>query len=319
MAELAVRAYVGNFKGPKGDKGDKGDKGQQGSNGATGAPGATGAKGETGTRGSLWYNGVGITGTSTTSTVFAKSGVTAALVGDYYINTGTGGDRGRVYRCTVAGAASVAKWVYAGTIVGPQGQQGIQGPIGPAGPNSADLINVVDTHGAAVSPGATTKVQTLINAIADKVANKLLLRSDVVSQIVNDAEKAASMAALYSVKQQVTQLNSDLDGKTSNVAITGDYIDTYALKAHIVAGSAMISGNLKLKKTVPTGANTVVGRIPTTDVPLTTVYFSLLTPNGEAYLASFDGGGNLTIYNYTGAAVPVAVQLYVIGLTWVFK
>ena len=154
------RAYVGNFLGPQGPKGDKGDTGAQGPKGATGATGPqgpkgdtgatgpqgptgpagqngatgpTGPKGDTGQRGSQWYSGTGITGTSTTATVFSGSGVTAALVGDYYLNTSAG----YVYKCTVAGAASVAKWVYAGSIKGPTGAQGPTGPTGATGPQGA--------------------------------------------------------------------------------------------------------------------------------------------------------------------------------------
>ena len=75
--------------------------------------GATGTKGATGTRGSRWSTGTAITGTSTTAAVFA-TGITDALVNDMYLNTSTG----YVYRCTTAGNASTAKWVYAGCING---------------------------------------------------------------------------------------------------------------------------------------------------------------------------------------------------------
>lgn len=152
MAEI----LIGNVKGPQGDTGPKGDTGPQGPKGATGATGPQGPKGDTGSqgatgpqgpkgdkgdtgatgqRGSQWYSGTGITGTSTTATIFSGSGVTSALVGDYYINTNSD----YVYRCTVAGAPSTAKWVYTGSIkgaTGPQGpkgdkgDQGIQGPPG---------------------------------------------------------------------------------------------------------------------------------------------------------------------------------------------
>ena len=66
-------------------------------------------KGTPGTAGSSaqWYTGTGITGTSTTATIFSGSGVGNAQVGDMYLNTSTQ----NTYRCTVAGAASVAKWV----------------------------------------------------------------------------------------------------------------------------------------------------------------------------------------------------------------
>lgn len=153
MAEL--RAFVGNFIGPQGPKGETGAIGPQGPQGATGPKGATG---NTGQRGSQWYNGTGITGTSTTATIFASSGVSAALVGDYYLNTSTG----YVYRCTVAGAASVAKWVYAGSIkgaTGAQGPQGTKGDTGPQGPKgdagAQGLQGPKGDTGAAGATGAT--------------------------------------------------------------------------------------------------------------------------------------------------------------------
>ena len=54
------------------------------------------------------YAGTGITGTSTTATVFSGSGVSSAKVDDEYVNTSTF----KIYKCTVAGAPSAAKWVY---------------------------------------------------------------------------------------------------------------------------------------------------------------------------------------------------------------
>lgn len=85
--------------------------------GAKGETGETGAKGETGTRGSRWNHGTAITGTNSTGTVFSGSGITDALINDYYLNTQTG----NTYRCTVAGNASTAKWAYSGCIKGPEG------------------------------------------------------------------------------------------------------------------------------------------------------------------------------------------------------
>ena len=92
-----------NFQIPRGETGGKGD---------------TGAAG---TRGSRWSTGTAITGTSTTAAVFSGSGITDALVNDMYLNTSTG----YVYRCTTAGAAGVAKWVYAGSINGSITEAGI--------------------------------------------------------------------------------------------------------------------------------------------------------------------------------------------------
>ena len=79
----------------------------------------TGARGAAGSS-AQWYSGTKITGTSTTATIFSDSGITAAKVGDMYLNT----DTMNTYRCTVAGAASVAKWVYIGNIKGATGETG---------------------------------------------------------------------------------------------------------------------------------------------------------------------------------------------------
>ena len=101
--------------------------------GATGSQGPQGAKGATGTRGSQWYRGTAITGTSTTGTIFSGSGISSALVNDMYLNTSTG----YVYTCTTAGAASVAKWVYSGSIKGATGAKGDTGAQGPQGEKGA--------------------------------------------------------------------------------------------------------------------------------------------------------------------------------------
>ena len=96
-AASAKWVYVGNIKGQTGDVG----------------PGA------------VWYTGTKITGTgtSTTATAFSGSGITAAKVGDMYLNTSTY----NTYRCTVGGAASAAKWVYVSNIKGGKGDTGAPG------------------------------------------------------------------------------------------------------------------------------------------------------------------------------------------------
>ena len=78
-----------------------------------GTPGAAGSSAQ-------WYTGTAITGTSTTATTFPDSGITAAKVGDMYLNTSTQ----NTYRCTVAGNASTAKWIYASNIKGQTGGTG---------------------------------------------------------------------------------------------------------------------------------------------------------------------------------------------------
>ena len=82
-----------------------------------------GSTGGTGAAGGRWYSGTGITGTSTTATIFSGSGVSSAVVGDMYLNTSTY----NTYRCTIAGAASAAKWVYVNNIKGDKGDTGDAG------------------------------------------------------------------------------------------------------------------------------------------------------------------------------------------------
>ena len=111
-----ARVLIGNFKGPKGDKGDTGE-------------GKTGPAGAAGQRGSRWSEGTAITGTNTTATVFSGTGIADALANDMYMNTSTG----NVYRCTVGGAAAVAKWVFAGNLKGTKGDKGNTGAKGATG------------------------------------------------------------------------------------------------------------------------------------------------------------------------------------------
>lgn len=100
------RRIIGNIKGPQGAQGLQGPQGVQG---------LPGAKGD---RGSKWFEGTGIIGTSVEEEIYIDSGVTEAKVDDCYLNVETG----YVYVCRVPGSASEAKWVYVGSIRGPQPQ-----------------------------------------------------------------------------------------------------------------------------------------------------------------------------------------------------
>lgn len=109
--------------------GATGMTGPQGPTGPTGPTGPKGATGTTGTRGTTITTGTAITGTATEGTIFSSSGISSALVGDVYINSTTY----NYYKCTVGGAASVAKWVYVGCIKGAKGDKGDKGDTGATG------------------------------------------------------------------------------------------------------------------------------------------------------------------------------------------
>ena len=158
-------ARRGSFKGPTGN---------------TGATGATGTAGAAGARGSTWTQGTAITGTATAGTIFSGSGITAARVGDMYLNTSTWA----VYTCTTAGAAAVAKWAYLGIIkgatgaTGAQGAQGIQGVQGAKGDKgdtgargATGAQGATGATGAAGAAGADGKTPTFaINSSGHLIA-----------------------------------------------------------------------------------------------------------------------------------------------------
>lgn len=137
--------YVCNIKGATGATGAKGDTGAQGPKGDAGAAGATGV------RGSQMYWGTGVTGTSTTATVFSSSGVSSALVNDLYLNTSTW----NIYQCTVSGAASTAKWVYKGNIKGASGATASTGT-----PTTAGLTRLYTGTGTNTNGTMTQKAIT---------------------------------------------------------------------------------------------------------------------------------------------------------------
>lgn len=139
-------------QGATGATGPKGATGVQGATGATGPKGATGTGGAAGADGATWHTGTGITGTSTTATIFTGSGVTTAKVNDLYLNTSTG----YVYKCTVAGQASTAKWVYLASIkggTGAKGATGVTGATGATGPGGG--VGPQGATGATGPKGAT--------------------------------------------------------------------------------------------------------------------------------------------------------------------
>ena len=110
-----------------------------------------GATGEQGAAGGKWYSGTGITGTSTTETIFSGSGVSSAVVGDMYLNT----DTYNTYQCTTAGAPAAAKWKYVNNIKGTKGDTGDTGAAG------ADAITMSITSSAGTIFKNSSVVTTL--------------------------------------------------------------------------------------------------------------------------------------------------------------
>lgn len=72
------------------------------------------------------------------------------------------------------------------------------------------MISAIDTSGLIGTAGATVTGQALIDEIADRVATKLVLKTAISNQQINDPNKVAGNALVYSIGQDITTLNSNL-------------------------------------------------------------------------------------------------------------
>lgn len=120
--------------------------------------GSKGGNGTNGTRGSLWYSGTAVTGTNTSGQIFSGTGITSALINDYYLNTSTG----YVYKCNLGGNASTATWVYMGNIKGTTGV-GI-----------SSITNLYYTKANTTAPSAPTSVITTSSSSTHNAWNKTM-------------------------------------------------------------------------------------------------------------------------------------------------
>lgn len=84
----------------------------------------------------------------------------------------------------------------------------------------ANTVKAPDTHGILGTPGAELNVQAIIDEVSRRVTEEVLQKTDLISQIVNDPEKIASMAALYSVNYELTKLNSNIETARSTLGKT---------------------------------------------------------------------------------------------------
>lgn len=242
--------------GPQGPQGEKGTTGSVGPTGPTGAAatasgkqtatsnadggsnvytftlngatstltvknGSKGSAGAAGTRGSRWSTGNAITGTSTTATIFSGTGITDALINDMYLNTTTG----YTYRCTVAGAANVAKWVYAGSIKGAPGVRGNTGPTGPA----PDLTKYPTLAGENTFTGSNTfnqgiDIKNTINASINYASFELVPSSFI--SIYNKDESNKNVDIKSGSVTIYNKVNSPTERTTySHKSITIDDVD----------------------------------------------------------------------------------------------
>ena len=212
-----------------------------------------GSTGATGTTGSQWYSGTGITGTSTTATAFTGSGVANARVNDMYLNTSTG----YTYKCTVAGNAQTAKWVYAGSIKGNQGDKGNTGATG-NGISKADITY-------AASSSNTSAPTSGWQSTPPSVSAGQYLWTKTVFTYTN-----GGTATQYSVAKQGSTGAAGADALTGTITLSNGNIfknntGSTVLTAHVWKGSveqtitdAGVCGSLGSVKWYKVGSDTAI-------------------------------------------------------------
>lgn len=210
--------------------------------GKAGTDGQNGTNGTNGTDGGRWYAGTKITGTSTTATAFSGSGITAAVVGDMYLNTSTY----NTYRCTVAGNASTAKWVYTANIKGQTGAQGPQGETGPQGPqgetgsagtNGVSITGVEHQYYLSTSSTSQTGGSWTVKPAAYVKGRYYWERWKVSFSSGNPTYTTATLA------EEVTSAWTAIDQNDEQIALKANSADVNALAGRVTTAESNISQN----------------------------------------------------------------------------
>ena len=274
-AATAKWVYTGCIKGAKGDTG------------ATGAQGEKGDAGAAGVRGSRWTEGTAITGTSITPTVFSGTDIEDALAEDLYLNT----DTGNVYRCTTAGAATVAKWVYACNIKGIKGDTGAKGDPGEKGdtgaqgpkgdtPTVADDMTVAFTQAGTRENIATGEKMSVIMGKIKKFFADLTAPA-FAQMITTKADLLVTKATGYvpdakAVADAVADVTSKLNTINEYVVtdLFGDYVQHGNAQVATCGKIAILSINISFSTGIP--GYTTLGTLPEIIKPAKSFTFGLV-------------------------------------------
>ena len=129
------------------------------------------------------------------------------------------------------------------------------------------LVTAIDSQGLSGSQGGQVNAQSLIDVLADKVANQLIAKSMMSNVQVNDAERVPTSALAYAMQQSIETLNSKI---------------TYEEKSFTISFDAGIKG-MKI------GVNMKNGYMPVSILPVslprgtTTVYSFMISYSGEIW------------------------------------
>ena len=159
--------------------------------------------------GSQWYTGTAMSGNSTSST-YSYTSCPFVKVGDIYLNT----SYGYIYQCTTAGSGSSAKWVYKGTIRGPQGVPGATPSYFPSsGYSSMDdlTMDVVDLIGEHLAPPTTiiigcvdSKHQWLVDYVCMDGQDHSAIFKKAIDALPSSGGKITILEGSYSIKNTIS-------------------------------------------------------------------------------------------------------------------
>lgn len=218
--------------------------------GATGSAGTNGTNGTNGTRGSVINYGTAITGTSTTATAFSSSGLTSSLVGDMYMNTSTS----YLYRCTVAGNASTAKWVYVGSM---KGATGAKGDKGDPGVNATTTSVATTSANGLMSSSDKSKLNGIASgatAVTDSTVSGWGYKKTDTTYDMSIAYHGNPYSLMLSENGTTKTTINFLPGTNVTMSLSGTNLTINAKDTTYSTGTASTSGLTKLYTS--TGTNT---------------------------------------------------------------
>lgn len=212
--------------------------------------GSKGSTGATGVRGSIINYGTAITGTSTTATIFSGSGLTSSLVGDMYMNTSTS----YLYRCTVAGNASTAKWVYVGSM---KGATGAKGDKGDHGVNATTTSVATTSANGLMSKDMVTKLNSITSgatAVTDSTVSGWGYKKTDTTYDMSIAYHGNPYSLMLSENGTTKTTINFVPGNNVTMSLSGTNLTINAKDTTYSTGTTSTSGLTKLYTS--TGTNT---------------------------------------------------------------
>lgn len=212
--------------------------------------GSKGSTGATGVRGSIINYGTAITGTSTIATIFSGSGLTSSLVGDMYMNTSTS----YLYRCTVAGNASTAKWVYVGSM---KGATGAKGDKGDHGVNATTTSVATTSANGLMSKDMVTKLNSITSgatAVTDSTVSGWGYKKTDTTYDMSIAYHGNPYSLMLSENGTTKTTINFVPGNNVTMSLSGTNLTINAKDTTYSTGTTSTSGLTKLYTS--TGTNT---------------------------------------------------------------